>query len=440
MVNSSAPLIERDLKHVWHPCSQMKDFETLPPFVVREARGSYLFSDQGPLIDANSSWWCKSLGHQHPAVLEAIKKQMDQFEHVIAANTTHPVIVELAEQLADLTGLDHAFFASDGSSAVEIALKLCLHANQLRGLPQRTQFLSLKNAYHGETLATLSVSDMGIYKAPFLSFGLDCFFIDDLPYVHGRQDPLWTNAESQWLKVQKQLDGLSDNIAGLIVEPVVQGAGGILIYSPDFLRRLGQWAKEKGIYIIADEIMTGMGRTGTWLASEHADLKPDIICLSKGLTSGTVPFSCAMISHEIYDLFYDDYDKGKSFLHSHTYSGHALGAAAALATIQTFKQEGILEHVKALEGWMHEAFQDMADASHAIENIRCLGGVVAGDLMASPIERAGYQVYQQALSQGAFLRPLGNTIYWMPPLNSDETLIRKLGKITLNSIKETFKK
>ncbi len=437
MVNS---LIQRDLKHIWHPCSQMKDFETVPPFIIKEAKGSYLYTDKGPLIDANSSWWCKSLGHNHPDIIAAIQKQLSSFEHVIGANTTHPALVELAEELADICKLQHAFFASDGSSSVEIAMKLAIHTKLISGESHKKKFIALKNAYHGETMATLAVSDLGIYKAPYQSFGPECYFIDNIPYVKNKADPLWDNAQDWWKQTEKTLNPVADDVCALIVEPIMQGAGGMKIYSADFLKRLGQWAASKNIYIIADEIMTGFGRTGAWLASDHSQLNPDIICLSKGLTSGTMPFSCAMISNAVFDLFYDDYHKGKSFLHSHTYSGHALGACAALATIKVMKHSETIAKVEQLASWMEDYFHQVADQCGQLSNIRHLGGVIAGDLASEPHRRTGYDIYIKALESGAFLRPLGNTLYWMPPLNTDEITISKLAEITLNCIKGVYSK
>jgi len=438
MVNES-DLIQRDLKHIWHPCSQMKDFEQCPPLVVNGAKGSYLHTNQGPIIDAISSWWCKSLGHGNPAVISAIKNQLDRFEHVISANTTHPQMVELAEQLAEISGQQHVFFASDGSSAVEIAMKLALHANFLKGSPTRNKFIALKNGYHGETLATLSVSDLGLYKKPFAQFGLDCDFIQTIPYVAGINDPLWHNTDDVWPLIEQELDAIKSTACALLVEPIVQGAGGMRSYSADFLRKLALWAKQNDIYLIADEIMTGLGRTGKWLASHHAGINADMICLSKGLTSGTLPLSCVLIDNAIYNLFYDDYEQGKSFLHSHTYSGNSLAISAALATLKTMQAEGINQQADALGACMRGYFSEIATKTGKLDHIRSIGAWVAGDLKCPASHRLGYQVYQEALGRGALLRPLGNTIYWLPPLTTDHSTIGKLAEITLDSIEAAYK-
>lgn len=433
-------LIAKDLKHIWHPCSQMKDFETCPPIVINKAQGSYLYTNEGPLIDAISSWWCKSLGHGHPAVIAAIKNQLDCFEHVISANTTHPAAVELAEKLSEITGKQHVFFASDGSSAVEIAMKLAIHASQIKGNKNKNQFIALKNGYHGETIGTMSVSDLGLYKAPYASFGVQCHYIDHIPYVTGSKDPLWKNCDTYWNTVVQQLNKICDRVCAILLEPIIQGAGGMLCYSADFLAKISLWAKEKGIYLIADEIMTGIGRTGEWLACDHAHIKPDLICLSKGLTSGSIPFSCVMIDNTLFDLFYDDYHAGKSFLHSHTYSGNPLAISAALATIKTIEQDNLLIHSQELGEIMFSYLQDIARDSKKLVNVRGVGAVVAADLIESSHTRIGFKIYQEAIKQGALIRPIGNTLYWLPPLNTDKKIIGKLAEITLNSIEEAYNK
>jgi adenosylmethionine-8-amino-7-oxononanoate aminotransferase len=433
----SKDLLQRDLKHVWHPCSHQKDLEHYPPLIVNDAEGSFLYTDRGPVIDAISSWWCKALGHRFAPVTQAIQQQLLHFEQIIGADTTYPQWVDLAEELAQITQLQHAFFASDGSSAVEIALKLALQAQQLRGSPLRNQFIALKNGYHGETMATLSVSDLGKYKQAFSAFRLDCHFLQAVPYVSGLHDPQWSNFDD-WPRVEKELQTLKDKTCALIFEPIVQGAGGMRCYSADFLQRLARWAKENGIYLIADEIMTGFGRTGTWLACEHANIKPDLICLSKGLSSGTLPISCVMVDDPIYQLFYHDALEGKSFLHSHTYSGNPLAVSAALATIRAMRDMDIMAQVKTLSECMQYHFSALANSTQKISNIRCIGGMIAGDLETNDSPRLGHQLHQAALQRGALLRPLDHSLYWLPPLNTTEQTIETLAAITRKSIEAIY--
>ncbi|KTD17244.1 adenosylmethionine--8-amino-7-oxononanoate transaminase [Legionella jordanis] len=437
MVNVN-DIIQKDLKHFWHPCTQMKDFEICPPLVIESAKGSYLHTNKGPVIDAISSWWCKSLGHGHPAILEAIQSQLGRFEHVIGAHITHPLLIELAEKLANISNNQHVFFASDGSSAVEIAIKLAMHAAQLKGQGHRKQFIALQGSYHGETLATLSVSDLGLYKKPYDGFGVSCHFLHSLPYVCNTSDPLWSNSETYWPSILEQLEAVKENSCAILVEPIIQGAGGIQCYSADFLKRLAAWAKENDLFLIADEIMTGLGRTGKWLACDHAEVQADLICLSKGLTSGSLPLSCVLIKHNIYELFYDDYEKGNSFLHSHTYSGNALALSAALATIEVMEREQINEQAVILGRQMEENLKEIAQLTGHLSNVRSIGAVAAAELPKDGSRRVGFELYQEALKRGALLRPLGRTLYWMPPLNCDRQTIEKLADITLNSIKALY--
>lgn len=429
-------LIVKDLKHIWHPCAQMKEFESTPPLIIHSAQGSYLKTNQGQIIDAISSWWCKSLGHRHPAIIAAIQQQMMQFEHVITANTTYPALADLGEKLAKLSHKQHVFFASDGSSAVEIAMKLALHAKQLQGKPHQRNFIALQNSYHGETLATLSVSDLGLYKKPYDGFGVHCHFIDNIPYVTGTNDPLWHDCEAFWSHTLAELETIKEHSCAILVEPLIQGACGMRCYSADFLARLARWAKANDIYLIADEIMTGVGRTGKWFASQHAAVEPDLICLSKGLSSGSLALSCVLIDHALFDLFYDDYDQGKSFLHSHTYSGNALAVSAALAALRVIEAENLNQRATELGQLMTQNMHQIAAITSKLRNVRSLGAMVAADYDDLNDRRLLKRFEQLALKNGALLRPIGQTLYWLPPLTTDDATLVRLAEITLKSIHE----
>jgi adenosylmethionine---8-amino-7-oxononanoate aminotransferase len=425
--------LNMDARHVWPPCTALNTLNPIPRLIVERAEGSYLYTHQGPVIDAVSSWWCKTLGHGPKPVLEAIQAQLGQFEHVIGANTTYPALVNLAKQLEKITGLSRVFFASDGSCAVEIALKLALHAMQLRGEPERRQWLALSNGYHGETIATLSVSDVSCYKQPFEGLGLACHMIQDVPYVSGEDDPMWHDCEAMWPQVEAQLEAYKHTACGVLVEPILQGAGGMRVYSADFLRRLRNWASQNGCYFVADEIMTGLGRTGEWLASDHAGIKPDLVCLSKSLTAGTMPLSCVLIHDDVYDLFYQHPEH--PFLHSHTYTGHALGVAAACATLDIMQADDINARAVLLGKKMKARFQAVADATGRLENIRSIGGLVAGDLITpDDATNWGRKFAHETLKRGALLRPLDKTVYWMPPLTTDIATLDALAEITCDAI------
>jgi adenosylmethionine---8-amino-7-oxononanoate aminotransferase len=438
-------MIKRASRHLWHPCSQMKDYETFKPLIIKRAQGAYLELAGGTkIIDAISSWWCKPLGHGHPQLRAALLRQARQFEHVILANTCNETIVALSEKLARMTAqtLTKVFYASDGSAAVEIALKMSLHARKICGeASTRHKIMALQNGYHGETMLALSVSDVGLYRQPYEDFLLTnkVSFLRDLPYVSSRHDPLWTDCSATWPAVATQLNQHAQNLTAVIIEPIVQGAGGMLIYSQDFLHRLRAWTEQHGVHLIADEIMTGFGRTGLPFACQHADIAPDFMCIGKGLTGGWLPMSAVLTANKIYDLFYDDFERGKSFLHSHTHSGNALAAAVALECLQIMDEENIYTRTATqLEPLLYQLMKEVAKQTGRITNVRGIGGMVAADLITDepqqPKTRLGYKVFQEAVKLGAFLRPLGNTIYWLPPLNSDDEVLQQLQKITTQAI------
>ena len=293
----------------------MKDYENFPPLEVKKAYGSYLELNDGQvLIDAISSWWCKSLGHAHPELQSALKEQMECFEHVILANTTNAGIVELSEKLTSyFKTLKKVFYAGDGSSAVEIAIKMSLHSRKIEGKPTKNKFMALENGYHGETVMTLALGDLGIYKEDYSDLFPDTAFIKGIPYVNSKNDPLWEDCSEYWPAIETQLENEKDRLSAILFEPILQGAGGMLIYSKDFLRRLREWTKANDVHLIADEIMTGFGRTGNRFACDYPEIEADFVCISKGLTSGWLPLSAVLTSNSTYDLFYDDYEKRKSF-------------------------------------------------------------------------------------------------------------------------------
>ncbi|OGV40285.1 MAG: adenosylmethionine--8-amino-7-oxononanoate transaminase [Legionellales bacterium RIFCSPHIGHO2_12_FULL_42_9] len=428
MTNS---IIRKDLQHIWHPCTQMTDLERYPPLIIHKAKGSYLYTDQGVIIDGISSWWCKVLGHNHPGVIDAITKQLHNFEQVILANTTYAAIVELGESLSAIGKKQHVFFASDGSCSIEIALKLALHAKQIQGESQRNEFIALSNGYHGETLACLSVSDLGLYTKPYQGYGVKCNFLKNIQYSIGMNAPLLPMQINQWEHIFPQLEALKQQCCAIILEPLVQGAGGMLCYSAEFLTKLYAWARANQIYFIVDEIMTGIGRTGKWLASDYAHIDPDLICLSKGLTAGTIPLSCVLIDHKIFELFYNS-----AFLHSHTYSGNALAVAAAVAVLKIIQEEDLMTKARHLGVSMYREMLNVAKLTGELTNVRSFGAMVAADFTELKFHNSllKHQFQQIAITYGVLLRPLGNTIYWLPPLNSDPAVIVKLAEATLQSI------
>lgn len=438
----------RDLAHIWHPCSQMKDYETFQPLQIVKAEGSYLYTaDGGKLIDAISSWWCKSLGHSHPRISQAVKKQIDSFEHVIMANTCNATLVELSERLSSIApGLHKVFYADNGSTAVEIAIKMSLQYHLQIGNPQKKQFLALKNGYHGETILTLAAGDCELYSAPYAGLMPTIGKIDDIPYTSGEDDPLWNNmTDKVWLNIENQLNPIADTLSGILFEPILQGAGGMKIYSQDFLKRLRKWADKNKVHLLADEIMTGFGRTGKMLACEHAGIVPDFACLSKGLTAGWGPMATVLTSNAVYNAFYDDYSTGKAFMHSNTYCGYPLAAAAALESLKIYEDEKTFSRVRTKSSDLCQRMEHIAASTGALTNIRNIGFLVAADIVDSATgipfpskQRTGYRCYQNAVTLGALLRPLGDTIYFLPPLNTPDTVLDELAEIAEKALKKTL--
>jgi adenosylmethionine-8-amino-7-oxononanoate aminotransferase len=432
MMNEKDFLDYLKLQHVWHPCSQKKNYKDAK-LMVSNAGGSYLTLANGQkIIDAISSWWCKSLGHNHPRLKQALINQIDKFEHTILANTTNETIVKLSEKLATLMpNLNKVFYASDGSSAIEIAMKMSLHTRQIQGNDKKLNFISLQNSYHGETIGALSLSDIGVYRKPYQSLLFNCHFISNVPYVLDSSDPLWDDCSAIWQQIEDSLKPFENSTTAIIVEPIVQGAAGMKIYSRDFLRRLYQWSQAHGVHFIADEIMTGIGRTGKMLACEHANIVPDFICLSKGLTSGWLPLSAVITNDEIYNYFHKSENPEDSFLHSHTYCGNALAAAVALEVLHIIEEDNILVHANELGAQMHKAMWDIQLNTNKIENIRQIGAIVAADLICERTDnRVGFELAKKMIELGALLRPIGNTIYWCPPLNMDFKTLEELKDIT----------
>lgn len=428
---------------VWHPCTQMYDHQQFHLPRIKCAKGPYLETEEGTqIIDAISSWWCKSLGHNHPRLKKALYRQAELYEHVILPDAEHKTLRELSENLLQpWENLSKVFYASEGSSAVEVALKLSLHSRQISGEMQRTQVMRLENAYHGETLLAMSISDLGQFSQPFHDWLLPMPILQAIPYVNNTTNHVWQNCQEHWTNIESQLNRYRDTLTAIIVEPIVQGAAGMLIYSQDFLRRLRNWTEQHQIHLIADEIMTGMGRTGQMFACQHANIEPDFICLGKALTAGWLPMSAVLIAHKIDALFYADYATGKTFMHSHTFGGNALAAAIALENLQLMQEENICQQVRDNENLLQQLMLEVADATQHLTNIRGIGGIMAADLILPENpkgQRYGYQVFQQGIKLGAWLRPLGNTIYWLPPLNIDKATLYQLRDITIKAIKAVF--
>ncbi len=428
MTNES--IKQRDLDIIWHPCTQMKDHEFLPMIPIKKGYGVYLEDfDGNKYIDAISSWWVNIFGHTNPYINEKIKDQLDTLEHVIMAGFTQEPIVRLSERLVEMTpeGLDKCFYADNGSSAVEIALKMSYHYNRNIG-KEKPIFLSLKNSYHGETMGALAVGDVEIYKETYGPLLLESI------QTMVPKDQSIAAADEAALELEKILIERAHEISAFIVEPLIQGAGSMHMYDPHYLKRARELCDKYDIHLIADEIMVGFGRTGTMFAVEQADITPDYLCLSKALTGGYLPLSVVLTTNKIYGAFYCDYSQQKSFLDSHSYTGNALACAAANATLDIFENDNIIEENEKKSAYMLKKLDRFRSLKN-VGNIRQCGMISALDLQGyDSSERIGLKVYQYALKNGVLLRPLGPVIYFMSPYTITYEEIDKMMDVAYEAI------
>jgi len=435
MADKNKKIMQRDLEVIWHPCTQMKDHETLPLVPVKSGKGVYLYDFEGnSYIDAVSSWWVNLFGHANETINNKIKVQLDTLEHVLLAGFTHEPAIELAHRLVNITpeGLDKVFYVDNGSSAVEAALKMSYHYHLNRG-KRKALFLSLSNSYHGETIGALSVGDVELYKETYQPL-----LIANMQ-VPVPKDQSIEAAKEALDTLEKVLKEKADEIAAFIVEPLIQGAGGMHMYHPHYLSGARELTRKFGVHLIADEIMTGFGRTGKMFACNHAEISPDFMTLSKGLTGGYLPLSVVMTTNDVYQAFYCDYNEYKAFLHSHSYTGNPLACAAALATLEIFEQNDILGENEKKSRYIMERLEKFSLLSN-VKEIRQQGMVTAIELKGySASERVGVKVYQYALTQGVLLRPLGHVIYFMPPYVISYDEIDKMVDVAYQGIKKVLK-
>ncbi len=419
---TNAKLKEEDLKYIFHPCTQMKDHERLPLIPIKSGNGVMLEDfDGNKYIDAISSWWVNTLGHSNKYINEKIKAQLDTLEHVLLAGFTHEPAIKLSKKLVELTpkGLDKVFFADNGSSGIEVALKMAFHYYSNKG-EQREYFVSLSGSYHGETIGALSVSDMGLYKDVY-----NPILIKTLQ-AKSPQNQTIEEAKFALDDMENILKLNHKNIVSVIVEPLVQCAGNMNMYHPVYLNGLRSLCDKYDVLLIADEVAVGFGRTGKLFACELAGITPDFMVLSKGLTAGYLPLSVVMLTNTIYDMFYCEYDtKGaKSFLHSHSYTGNPLSVTAAIAGLEFLENENILQKNQDTIEFIREQSLRLKELV-SVTNIRQQGMIFAFDVLGYKSEdRIGLRIYEFALKHGVLIRPLGNVVYFMPPyvIKNDEII------------------
>ncbi|MDZ4813335.1 MAG: adenosylmethionine--8-amino-7-oxononanoate transaminase [Pseudomonadota bacterium] len=429
----NAELAARDLRVLWHPCTQMHDHESLPIVPIRSGHGAWLTDmDGNRYLDAISSWWVNLFGHGHPRIANAIRAQLDRLEHVILAGFTHEPAVHLAEGLLQVAppGLTKVFYADNGSSAIEVALKMSFHAWRNAGVEGKSRFVALSGSYHGETLGALSVTDVPLYRETYAPLLLQPFFV---PSPDSYECAPGESAQAYSDRCADALDQLlaqhANEIAAMILEPLVQGAAGMRMYPAGYLKRARAACDRYGVHLIADEIMVGFGRTGTLFACEQAGITPDFLCLSKGITGGFLPLAAVLTTPAVFDAFYAEYQTRRAFLHSHSYTGNPLACAAACEVLKMFAEEDWLARNRSTSSTLAAAIEPLR-AHPSVGDVRQTGMIAAVELVRDRAtrepfdwrERRGLKVYRHALSRGVLLRPLGNVIYFLPPycISADE--------------------
>ena len=428
-------LVARSLRNVWHPCTQMQHHETVPLIPVTHGRGAWLFDANGKrYLDAISSWWVNLFGHANPRINAALKDQLDKLEHAMLAGFTHEPVVRLSEKLSALTNgaLGHCFYASDGASAVEIALKMSFHAWRNGGRGDKQEFVCLKGSYHGETVGALAVTDVSLFRDAYGPMLQRAHVIDSPDARRAKDGETPADVAARAAQVfEELLQQRADKIAAIIVEPLVQCATGMAMYDPLYLQQIRALCDRYEVHLIADEIAVGCGRSGSFFACEQADIWPDFLCLSKGISGGYLPLSLVMTRDEIYRAFYDA-DLTRGFLHSHSYTGNPLACRAALATLAIFEEDDVIAANRARSARIAAALQPLA--AHAqVEHFRQRGMIFAFDAVIADAHKAATfsrRFFTEALQQELLLRPIGRTVYLMPPYILDDEEIGTLAART----------
>ena len=438
-------LAERDLAVLWHPCTQMKDHETLPIIPIKKGDGVFIEDfESNRYIDAISSWWVNIFGHCNPVINQAIKNQLDSIEHVMLGGFTHEPVVVLSEKLCEVAPkkLSKCFYSDNGSSAVEIALKMSFQSWRNQGQTKKTKFVTLENSYHGETLGALAVSNVTLYKETFAPLLMEAISVPSPDCYYRDMDESWKEYSiKQFAPMEQVLSERADEICAVIIEPLIQCAGNMRMYHPAYLTLLKKSCLNHGIHLIVDEVAVGFGRTGTLFACEQAGISPDFLCAAKGLTGGYLPLAVTMTTDDIYHSFYDDYDKLTGFFHSHSYTGNALACSAAIATLGIFQQNDVIQKNRRLAKVMHDAAIDFK-AHPNVAEVRQTGMVLAIEFVKNkqtrePFawqERRGLKVYEYALTKGVLIRPIANVVYLIPPYIITEAQVKYIIEVAIQGI------
>ncbi len=416
---SNKKLMEEDLKYIFHPCTQMKDHEKIPLIPIKKGKGAYIYDfDGNKYLDCISSWWVNLFGHSNDYINSKIKDQIEVLEHVIFAGFTHKPAIDLARRLVDITPepLKKIFFADNGSSAIEIALKMSFQYFKNKN-ESRPLFVSLENSYHGETMGALAVGDSGLYKD---------VYSDILLKTVQALSPSLVDEDEALEDMKKVLKKYNGKVSAVVIEPLVQCAGSMKMYNPSYITKLRTICDNAGVFLIADEIAVGFGRTGSMFACEQAGISPDFLCLSKGITGGYMPLSCVLFTNDIYNAFYCDYNEGKSFLDSHSYTGNTLACAVANAVLDIFENDNVIEKNREKIELIKNLTQPLEKLPN-VKEVRQRGMICAIELQGyDPEQRIGLKFFKEALKEGIYIRPLGNVIYFMPPYIITNEEIKKM--------------
>ena len=414
----SERIVELDKRRVWHPYTPMQDYrERVEPLVIARAEGSRLYDVDGRCyLDGNASWWTATLGHGHPRLVEVLRRQAETLCHSALAGIAHEQASELAEALCAVApaGLEHVFFSDNGSTAVEVAMKLCLQYWAQNGRPGRQRFLALEEAFHGETLGVTALGGVEVFRRPFAGVLLNCI------HVPPPREP--ETAARAFEALEQAIRENADTLAGVVLEPVVQGAAGMRIYDASYLRHARELCDRHDVFLVFDEVFTGYGRTGPMWAGAHAGVAPDLLCTAKGFSGGMLPMAATLATERIFQGFLGDAER--AFYYGHTFCGNPLGAAVAREVLRVFEEEEILERAKPKAERIARAFEAMRELP-GVARTRALGMVGALDLEgdAGYLAHAGWRVYDAARERGAYLRPMGNVVYVTPSVNiPDEDL------------------
>lgn len=440
--------IEKDSKYVWHPDTQHKQYEgaDFKPTLIERGEGIYLYDiDGNKYIDGVSSWWVNTLGHSNPKLNNVLTQQAQKIEHVLLADFTHKPAIELAEKLIKLAGepFSKVFYSDDGSTAVEVAIKMAYQYWYQKGKPEKKHFVSMTESYHGDTLGSVSVGGIDIYKKIFNPLVFETLKVC-APYCYRcpkgcRQNECHLECFEE---VEKLFESRHNEIAAMIVEPLVQGAAGMRVYPAEYLEKLRALCDKYDILLIDDEVAMAFGRTGKYFAFEHAGIKPDIFCVAKGITAGYIPLAATITTNKIYNAFYDDFSTLKTFYHGHSFTGNPVACAIAVENLKIMEQEKIIENLAPKIEKLKSCLEKFKTLKH-VGDVRHIGMIGAIEMVKNKetkepypfTDRMGHEVFKEALRNGALLRPIGNVIYFLPPLIITEQEIEKLTEIAYNAIR-----